>query len=369
MPNYEYPLNGFGKYIKDYEPNIASDNTIAHYKSYLRKVLELLPDWNFLEDVRSVMSFSDCHNPAEAIAYVKKAIHDIDSIKGTEHSKEASDCSSALKCYQRYLSHICYTIDYRQLSEDYKSALERNTNCAPRLMALSTAHLAGTIDAMTPLVSAIGGPQAFVRLAIENCYFLNKEFADARFATIARKEDLVARISADKQKPVPPATSLQQGRPAVFQDGKYSVQITCDGNGNAKVCSLVNNETGYNIGAKYYQKIIKDYIISHIWGNATDPRYFTNFWNIVLVPAWANHLLDKDPQAGTLASVFKSTIMNICQVYYDMKSYLWNSLSMNDMPDVVNANDIVHDTYTIRVIQSKKPGQLVGNIISVPVKV
>lgn len=368
MPNNSYPLKGFERYIKNCELNLSSDSSIAQYKTYLRKVLELLPDWNFLEDVRNILSFSDCHNPAEAIAYVNKAIHEIDSFKVSERSKEASDCSSALKCYQRYISYICYTTDYRQLIEDYKSGLGQIPANTPRLMALSTAHLAGTIDAMTSLVSAIGGPLAFVRLAIENCYFINKKYADSRFATIASKKDLYARMSAGKQKPIPPITSLQKGQPAIFQDGPYSVQITCDGNGNAKVCSLVNNATGYNIGAKYHQKIIKDYIISHIWGNATDPRYFTNFWNIVLVPAWANHLLDKNPQAGTLASVFKSTIMKICHEYYDMKSYPWKSLSMS-IPAVGNTKDIANDTYKIRVIQSKSPGQIVGNITSVSIKV
>ena len=77
-------------------------------------------------------------------------------------------------------------------------------------------------------------------------------------------------------------------------------------------------------------KHFRNFIISHIWGHAIDPRYFTNLWNIVIVPAWANHLLDKEEE-GTLASTFKATIKKVITQLYELQKnhkYDWDSIKL-----------------------------------------
>lgn len=121
--------------------------------------------------------------------------------------------------------------------------------------------------------------------------------------------------------------------------------IIIDNDGNAEVRSLINKKTGYLVSAGK-ENIFQNYRISHVWGRAFDPRYFTNLWNIVIVPSWANDLLDK-PNAinGSLESRLQSTIMKICKLLY-FKEICVNTehvskLNMPGYPQVINEGDVI----------------------------
>lgn len=136
-------------------------------------------------------------------------------------------------------------------------------------------------------------------------------------------------------------------------DLKKDYPIIIDSDGNKAVRVLIEDKTGYSV-SKGKSSIFQNYKISHVWGRAYDPRYFTNLWNIVLVPAWANDLLDKNTVEKTLESKFKSTIMRICWVLYfdssnnnSIDNKLWKILDMKDCPKNVNEEDIVSSTSEI----------------------
>ena len=145
---------------------------------------------------------------------------------------------------------------------------------------------------------------------------------------------------------------------AVFKDKKYPVDnypIIIDNDGNAAVRSLINKETGYTVSAGK-SDIFQNYKISHIWGRAYDPRFFTNLWNIVLVPAWANDLLDKNAVEGTLESKLKSTIMSICKILYfsEIDDNQWNDLNL-PKPSVINkGKDVVKPKVKVIGVEPKK---------------
>ncbi len=127
--------------------------------------------------------------------------------------------------------------------------------------------------------------------------------------------------------------------------------IIRDNDGNAKVRSVINEITGYTVSAGK-ENIFQNYRISHVWGRAFDPRYFTNLWNIVIVPSWANDLLDK-PNAikGTLESKLQSTIMKICEMLYFNNKCISTQdvqhLIMPDYPKIINENDVISSTQEI----------------------
>lgn len=127
--------------------------------------------------------------------------------------------------------------------------------------------------------------------------------------------------------------------------------ILIDNDGNAKVRSVINEITGYTVSAGK-ENIFQNYRISHVWGRAFDPRYFTNLWNIVIVPSWANDLLDK-PNAikGTLESKLQSTIMKICEMLYFNDKCISKQdvqrLIMPDYPKIINENDVISSTQEI----------------------
>ena len=158
------------------------------------------------------------------------------------------------------------------------------------------------------------------------------------------------------------------------KDKEDCSENTCGGgNGNTRVCQLIKRCTGYALGKKADERDFKNCIISHIWGNAIDPRYFTNLWNIAIVPAWANHLLDKD-ETGTLGSKLKATIQKIITVLYTFDSYDWESIKYDwesikmDVP-TCNEEEVLHGNYHINTIDGIADKETLGRIsrVSIPV--
>ena len=73
----------------------------------------------------------------------------------------------------------------------------------------------------------------------------------------------------------------------------FCIKVKIDNDGNSAVRSLINKVCGYWVsnGAK---STIKNATISHIWGNASNPLFFTSLWNIVVVPTFCNFILEKN---------------------------------------------------------------------------
>lgn len=257
------------------------------------------------------------------------------------------------------------------------------------------------VDGMVSLIRYIN-EKSFIKLAIESSYFFSGDLVKNRFDEISeyireskesdpafekydckylparytQKEDnnedgihtpneaegKVYFHSSDKTKPL--CIIYQEG--ARGKNKKCNGQICGGGNGNARVCQLIKNRTGYDLGATADKKHFRNFIISHIWGHAIDPRYFTNLWNIVLVPAWANHLLDKE-ESGTLASIFKATIKKVIIKLYNLDNpdkYDWEPIQMTT-PQF--ENDEVLDgckRYQINIIErlDDKDNKMFGNI-------
>ena len=236
------------------------------------------------------------------------------------------------------------------------------------------------IEAMDSLITVMGGENTFIKLAIESSFFFDPDTARERHNQIATFITDINNNSytSDKKKyglfdndgdALPARKSQKTGNSKTNDEGYHSqdtqdtkdqwyyideqgVQIcpiNKDGNGNARVCQLINQNFGYNFALKGKVKPFKNFIISHIWGRAIDPRYFTNLWNIVIVPAWANHLLDKDADKGSLASKFKATIMNLCIQHYGFDKMNWTAKVPK--PSIKNDEDLLEGKYRINVIK------------------
>lgn len=259
------------------------------------------------------------------------------------------------------------------------------------------------VDGMDSLIEYITTKQ-FIKLAIESSYFFSPDLVEERFEEIKEyifqqkvvdpafdKEQykvkfLPARYSSKEDaedggvhEPV-----VEEGKVyfklqnaaqrlcVIYQEGARGKNKECGGNpcgggnGNARVCQLIKDRTGYDLGTTTNKKHFRNFIISHIWGHAIDPRYFTNLWNIVIVPAWANHLLDKDEE-GTLASTFKATIQKIITELYDFYNFDWASIQMT--PPSYNNKEVISGRYQINIIEQKSGNALLGKIskVSIPV--
>lgn len=255
------------------------------------------------------------------------------------------------------------------------------------------------VDGMDSLIEYIK-EEKFVKLAIESSYFFSPDLVAERFEEIkeyicqqkvvdpafdkeqykvkflparySSKEDGVHEPVEEEGKVYFNLPNASQRLCVIYQEGARGKNKECGantcggGNGNARVCQLIKDRTGYDLGTTTNKKHFRNFIISHIWGHAIDPRYFTNLWNIVIVPAWANHLLDKDEE-GTLASTFKATIQKIITELYDFNNIGWSSIQMT--PPSYNNKEVISGRYQINIIEQKSGNAPLGEIRKKPVSI
>lgn len=232
------------------------------------------------------------------------------------------------------------------------------------------------IDGIESLATELG-EKKFIQMAIEGCYFLNETLVNERFDKLSRLFHNDFKDEKGETCPIPARkTTKEDGQTEGFLDKEkknyivdgLTIPVIIDSNGNQQVCSRINKATGY-----YHQtgkdNIFQNHIISHIWGHAYDPRFFTNWWNVVIVPAWANGLLDKENcLEGSLASKFRATIMKICHVLYQKDLFnnnedtkkKWGYMKLN--PKILNCDDIIANDYTINILEK---GEQISNGTSI----
>lgn len=302
---------------------------------------------------------------------------------------------SYLQKYRQFVETIVY--GKKRLSKEDNAILNgiRNALSSVRISINNSQN--PKVDGMDSLIEYIK-EEKFVKLAIESSYFFSPDLVAERFEEIKEyicqpkvvdpafdKYDikyLPARYSSkeDVHEPVVKEGKVyfklsNTSQPlciTIYQEGARGKNKECGdntcggGNGNTRVCQLIRDRTGYDLGTTTNKKHFRNFIISHIWGHAIDPRYFTNLWNIVIVPAWANHLLDKDEE-GTLASTFKATIQKIITELYDFDNIDWSSIQMT--PPSYNNKEVISGRYQINIIDHKSGNAPLGKIWKKPVSI
>lgn len=93
----------------------------------------------------------------------------------------------------------------------------------------------------------------------------------------------------------------------------FNVKIDYDGNYENR--RLIKKYLGQTVSAGK-NSTIKNYIISHVWGLASNPLFFSSLWNIVLIPAHFNYLMDKDPESHPAVKAVKELIQGQCVSLY-----------------------------------------------------
>lgn len=328
-------------------------------------------------------------------------------IEKTFKGKERSNHLSYLNKYKIFIENICN--GKISLSTSDQDNSDQDNNDDEVLMSVRKS-INKSRDGMKSLEMHLG-EEDFIKLAIESSYFFSPILVEKRFNEIKdyicskQTSDIIdpgvgkkckvrylparytAKEDANRVKIQNPSNDdglvffMHNSQPLciIYQenarkkDKEDCSENTCGGgNGNARVCQLIKNRTGYALGEKADERDFKNCIISHIWGNAIDPRYFTNLWNIAIVPAWANHLLDKDEE-GTLGSKLKATIQKIIIKLYKFDSYDvttqhcydWESIKM--VKPTCKEEEVLHGNYQINTIDGIANKETLGTISRVPI--
>ena len=203
------------------------------------------------------------------------------------------------------------------------------------------------IDGMKSLLKILG-EDGFIKAVIENTYFFSPKLVHSRF------EELSKLILNGKDVPARRSTQGDlyriEGERRFFVDKGFECPVKLDKDGNAEVRRIINAKTGYTI-SQGKKSIFQNYFISHIWGRAYDPRYFTSLWNLAIVPAWANSLMDKiadkeSDELGLLATKLKSTVETVCWYLYEMEKLCWGKLKM-EKPQ--RSADVDSQTFSVHI--------------------
>ena len=334
------------EYLKNYPWNVKKDGYEYEVSQFAKKaILHPTKSYDFIEAVDSLLKEGDylyARTIVDGMSYIaekfKKAII---AMTGTN---TFNDKCSALKLFRKYLET---DLSGLKVKGTYNNNTYRNAINKPML---------AKIDGIVALANEIGEDK-FIKWAIEQSYFFAPDIVAERMNKLIedlenKTTPLPARKTTKNDKDAEEGYShSKMGGNIYYIEGNIKIPVTLSKDGNDFVRSLISNETGFTVGAGK-DNIFQNYIISHLWGRAYDPRYYTNFWNIVLVPAWANSLLDKNGEEGSLASKLKATFMAISKKLYMAKGVNWNGLNMTE-PQIPNKDDVRKGDYSIKILCKK----------------
>lgn len=199
-----------------------------------------------------------------------------------------------------------------------------------------------TLDGMQPLYEKYSGLGDLVTEAIENCLFADKKIESVQFnalcTAISNNDPIKARESKKHIN-------------GVFN----GINISKDSNGNAEIDRLFSQLLNFPL--KTTPAAI-NFAISHIWGRAYDPSYFSSLWNIVLVPQYINWVIDKNEKTKNgyfPGNILAETLKAILTKFYTFSSKNWSAIKLSGAP-IFDPMFVQHGTYSIRVIEPQPNG-------------
>lgn len=330
------------EYLKENPWNVEKEEGYEYEVSQFAKKAILHPkkSYDFIEAVDSLLKEGDylyARTIVDGMSYIAE------NCKKAIGNDTFSNKCTALRRFREYLET---DLSGLKVAGTYNNNTYRN--------AINKRMLA-KIDGIVALANEIGEDK-FIKWAIEQSYFFAPDIVAERMNELIRnlkdETPLPARETTKNDKDAEEGYfHSEMGGNTYYIEGNIKIPITLSKDGNDLVRSLISNETGFTIGAGK-ETIFQNYIISHLWGRAYDPRYYTNFWNIVFVPAWANSLLDKNGEKGSLASKLKATFMAISEKLYKEKRLNWNGLNMAE-PNKPNKDDGRKGKYSIKILCKK----------------
>ncbi|MEZ7746848.1 hypothetical protein [Prevotella jejuni] len=362
IPDFKEWLKGNGNLTPD-----SANNYITYLSASYNNVLRLNPTDNVYNYMDVIKQFYQAGDMLYAVTVINNIIERI-SVLGTPLPKDLNNQRSALKKLRVFLH---YKRKNNVVDRTYLSKKNTNNPTSSTLDDTRDSFSKDSLDKIDGIRSLIDlidtlGEKTFIKLVIESSFFFDKKIVDDQRNDIFKKlgeQPIPARKTTKTQSGIPEVgVNTKIGNLDIYQINGCNIPVELDGDGNEQVRKLIRSKTGYTISEG--NCIFKNYIISHIWGKAYDPRYFTNFWNIVIVPAWANSLLDKNSDdEDSIEYKLKETFKKICVKLYGLDDPQFSE-EWDDMASRMGAtsNEKIHSniskdsTYQISVIHEKNDG-------------
>lgn len=185
------------------------------------------------------------------------------------------------------------------------------------------------IDGIDQLIALYKDQDKFVKAFLENTLFIPPEVVQLR------NREMIELYKSGGKFPIRYSPSHHEALGvnnkteaiALTRDKEVrlpaypSFSIKIDNDGNHENRRSIKRYLGQTISTGK-NSTVKNYIISHVWGLASHPLFFSSLWNIVLIPAHFNYLMDKDPESHPVVKVVKESIQQKCVSIYDFYSEL-----------------------------------------------
>lgn len=281
-----------------------------------------------------------CDTSAELVELVNK-ITGLQNWSAVNKSIGSGTASAALSRYKIYVHAMengtVGDLDVDFPHEEYDATVHvRRNRLQPREQVNC---LNGLVDLIVDDSDANESEKcdALARYMVKNSYFFKKEKVDQRHSVMMQmleslEEKIPARFSTAKN-PSPyynsnneplaltksEAISISKNDKMFYKIGDNYIPVLIDSDGNRNVRALMNSVSGRVIS----QGRNSDFMyatISHIWGNAFNPIFFTNLWNIVIVPTYLNPILDKSDELED--DYFESLSTNSTDFYTKAVNYV-----------------------------------------------
>lgn len=180
------------------------------------------------------------------------------------------------------------------------------------------------IDGIDQLVSLYKSQDDFVKAFLENTLFIPQEIVRLR------NQEMIDLYRTGGKFPIRyspshhEAVGIKNKAEAISFTRHNEARLPSYRSFNIKIDNDGNHENRRSIKKYLGQTIstgknstIKNYIISHVWGLASHPLFFSSLWNIVLIPAHLNYLMDKDPDSHPVVKAVKEAIQQQCLAIYN----------------------------------------------------
>lgn len=343
-------------------------NSANSYISYLgvsyNNDLSLVSTDNVYNYMDVIEQFYQVGDMLYAVTVINNIIERINNL-GTSLLKALNDQRSALKKLRVFLRSMRNNVQDRT----YLSKKNPKNPTSSILDDIRESFSKGSLDKIdcVRVLIDILGEETFIKVVIENSFFFEKKIVDDQHKDIfdkLGKQPIPARKTTKTQSGNPGVgVNTKIGNFDIYQINGCNIPVKLDGDGNKQVRDIIKEKTGYTISSGR-KCIFQNYIISHLWGKAYDPRYFTNFWNIVIVPAWANSLLDKESgDEDSIEFKLKNMFKKICVALYGLDDFQfseeWDDMASRMGPtsnEKFPSNISKNPTYQISVIHEKNDG-------------
>lgn len=124
------------------------------------------------------------------------------------------------------------------------------------------------------------------------------------------------------------------------------VSIIIDYDGNDFVRTAIHRYTGVWVCENNRVNMLRNYVISHIWPDTADPFYFSSLWNVVIIPAHCNDIMDKDPKSHHVVAAIQNLFRAICYLLYNPNKYL------ADIENILKQNNLNVQIPRVEIPQS-----------------